>query len=86
MIPHHQPIKRSRSLAPLSRDHHDGLLLCWKIREGIRKAIEADRIRRYVAYCLEQQLALHFIEEEEVVFAVLAEDDPMAGSRAMARR
>ena len=33
------PIKRSEYLKPLSRDHHQGLLLCWKIRTGLKKGI-----------------------------------------------
>ena len=28
-----KPIKRSKQLAPLSREHHDGLMYVWKIRE-----------------------------------------------------
>jgi len=35
------PIKRHNSLQPLSRDHHDGLLLKWKINKGISKGVEA---------------------------------------------
>jgi len=35
-----KPIKRDKVLQPLSHDHHQGLLLCWKIRTGIKKGIE----------------------------------------------
>ncbi|GAA0564578.1 hemerythrin domain-containing protein [Chitinophaga japonensis] len=77
MITNRKPVKRSPALVPLSRDHHDGLLLCWKIREGTRKAVDADRIRRYVIHCFERELAAHFQEEEALVFTVLAADDPM---------
>jgi len=39
------PIKRSIALQPLSREHHHGLLLCWKIRTGLKKGIDIDRIK-----------------------------------------
>ncbi|CDF79955.1 hypothetical protein BN863_22430 [Formosa agariphila KMM 3901] len=32
-----KPLKRHKSLQPLSRDHHHGLLLAWKIRADLRK-------------------------------------------------
>ena len=39
-----KPIKRHKALQPLSRDHHHGLLLSWKIRAGFSKNIEPNRI------------------------------------------
>ena len=30
-----KPLKRSKELAPLSREHHDGLLFAWKIKQGL---------------------------------------------------
>ena len=41
------PIKRSEFLKPISREHHHGLLLCWKIRAGLKKGIEPERIKLY---------------------------------------
>lgn len=38
-------IKRTKALQPLSRDHHHGLLLCWKIRQGIKLNVEPERIK-----------------------------------------
>jgi hypothetical protein len=31
-----KPIKRNKHLKWLSRDHHFGLLACWKIRQGLK--------------------------------------------------
>ena len=65
------PIKRHKSLRPLSREHHDSLLLCWKIRRGLQKAVESGRIFDYVKYCAARNLMPHFEVEEQVVFPVL---------------
>ncbi|WP_241739476.1 hypothetical protein [Aestuariibaculum marinum] len=32
-----KPLKRHKALQPLSREHHYGLLLTWKIRTGFKK-------------------------------------------------
>ena len=43
-----KPIKRNKSIQSISREHHHGLLLCWKIRQGMKKNIEPQRIKVYV--------------------------------------
>lgn len=65
-------MKRNPSIAPLSRDHHFGLLFCWKIRQGIRNGIPCSRILPYIAYSWEQHLQPHFQEEEELLFPFLS--------------
>jgi len=70
-----RPIKRSKELMPLSREHHDGLLLVWKIKTGLSKAIEAKRIAGYVVFFYVSTLEAHFNLEEEFVFSLLPEDN-----------
>ena len=70
-----QPIKRSEYLKELSRDHHDGLLFCWEIKQGLSKKIELERLRKYVDYFWINHLEEHFKEEEELLFKHL--DDPL---------
>lgn len=72
-----KPIKRQKDLVPLSRDHHEGLLLCWKIRTGLKNEIERERIRNYVVYFFDHDLKEHFRQEEQLVFALLNEDEVM---------
>ena len=72
-----KPIKRHPAIAELSRDHHTGLLLVWKIREGIKKSIEAERIKRYVIYCFDTELEPHFKEEEELLFNKIAKENEL---------
>lgn len=58
-------------MRPLSRDHHDALMLCFKIRTGIKKQIEPDRIWKYAQWMFANHLEPHFRIEEEFVFPVL---------------
>lgn len=66
-----KPIKRNKYLQSLSRDHHHGLLLCWKIRSGFSKGIEVQRIKRYTDWFFVHHLLPHFVIEEEQVFPIL---------------
>jgi iron-sulfur cluster repair protein YtfE (RIC family) len=65
------PLKRNDNLLKLSRDHHAGLLFCWKIRQGVKYHIETDRMIKYVKYFWNHHLATHFREEEEFLFPPL---------------
>tara|TARA_R100000935_G_C2769258_1_gene136967 strand:- start:114 stop:590 length:477 start_codon:yes stop_codon:yes gene_type:complete len=71
------PIKRHESLKHLSRDHHHGLLLCWKIREGLKKGIDPVRIKAYTRFFYEGQLVPHFEFEEKEVFTLLDKNHPL---------
>lgn len=71
-----KPIKRKKALRALSREHHFGLLLCWKIRQGMAKGADLSRIRNYVEWFWENNLKLHFELEEKYLFALLEEANP----------
>ncbi len=77
-----KPLKRSAALRPLSIDHHQGLLLCWKIRTGIKKRIDPERISSYVGWFYKNHLLPHFEIEELHVFPVLGMDHELV-KRAM---
>ncbi len=68
------PIKRHGSLINLSREHHYGLLLCWKIRAGYRKNIDVSRIRSYAEWFYKNHLLVHFEVEEKYVFSILGNE------------
>ena len=72
------PIKRHDALKPLSRDHHHGLLLCWKIREGLKRKIELDRIKKYTDFFFTSQLRPHFRFEESEIFPLLGDSHSMS--------
>lgn len=63
------PLKRDENLLKLSRDHHAGLLFCWKIRQGVKYHIAIERMIQYVKYFWDHHFATHFKEEEEFLFA-----------------
>lgn len=78
-----KPIKRHQALKPISRDHHFGLLLCWKIRQGFLKNIELDRIKKYTDWFYNVHLKEHFDLEEKYIFSILSPNDKLV-KRALA--
>ncbi|MFI0428669.1 hemerythrin domain-containing protein [Mariniflexile sp. HMF6888] len=66
-----KPLKRHKALQPLSREHHHGLLLSWKIRAGFSKNIAPERIKVYADWFFKTHLMPHFEMEEQFVFPVL---------------
>ena len=72
-----KPIKRHKSLQPVSREHHHGLLLTWKIREGLKKEVGVDRIVDYVRWFWKTYLDAHFEFEEKHLFPILGNDDEL---------
>jgi len=64
-----KPIKRSAEIMPLSREHHFSLLFSWKILQGLKNGTSTDRIADYVAYFWENNLRLHFEQEEVALFS-----------------
>lgn len=69
-----QPIKRSSELAPLSREHHEGLLFVWKIRQGLKNGTDVNEIARFVQWFWMTDLKRHFQQEETVLSPLLPED------------
>jgi hemerythrin-like domain-containing protein len=69
-----KPIKRSKELVPLSKEHHDGLLLGWKIKQGIRNGTDVTLISKYIQWFWENELEQHFRKEEEVLVPHLPAD------------
>ena len=72
-----KPIKRSESLKPLSREHHHGLLFCWKIRTGFEKNVDVSRIKKYADWFYQNYLIPHFELEEQYVFPILGNENEL---------
>lgn len=72
-----EPIVRHKALQPLSRDHHHGLLLCWKIRQGFRRNIEISRMKRYASWFWRNHLLPHFEAEEKYIFVLLDNENEL---------
>ncbi len=73
-----KPIKRTSYLQPLSREHHDGLLFVWKIREGLNNNIDFERLRKYVAWFWKNHMRPHFFQEENILVPRLATEHPLS--------
>lgn len=71
------PIKRHDAIVNFSREHHYVLLLCWKIREGIKRKVAPSRIAAYISFFFENNLQQHFHEEETVLFSRLPGNDKL---------
>ncbi|MCK0162142.1 hemerythrin domain-containing protein [Allomuricauda sp. F6463D] len=72
----HTPIKRHNALQGVSREHHQGLLLCWKIRTGLSKNIQPERIKTYVDWFYKTYFIPHFKLEETYIFPILGPNHP----------
>ena len=69
-----KPLKRSKYLVDISRDHHHGLLFCWKIREGFKNDIAVTRIKQYADWFWQVHLIDHFKIEEHYIFPILGNE------------
>lgn len=72
------PIKRSKQLVPLSREHHDALLFIWKIRRGLKSGTPARTIAEYIKWFRVNHLDKHFHQEENLLLPYLPAEDPLA--------
>ncbi len=72
-----KPIKRHLSLQSLSRDHQEGLMICWKIKKGIEENVPCEKMEKHVNWFFETKLFPHFQIEEKVVFVVLGSENEL---------
>jgi hemerythrin-like domain-containing protein len=71
------PIKRSTQLAPLSREHHDGLLFVWKIKQGLQNNTSIDTLCKYSLWYWRHHIKPHFYQEEKILIPCMPADHPM---------
>lgn len=70
-----QPLKRDKSLVPLSREHHFGLLFCWKLKQGLANGTSFEIMRQYIQYFWSTILKAHCQEEELILERLLPKND-----------
>jgi hemerythrin-like domain-containing protein len=73
-----KPIKRSKELAPLSREHHDGLMYVRKIREGIKNRTSISKLKQYTIWFWQQHIKPHFYQEERILLPHMPLDHELA--------
>jgi len=72
-----KPLKRSKELAPLSREHHDGLLFAWKIKQGLANGTSIETLCDYTRWYWTNHLEAHFKDEETVLVKFLPADNSL---------
>ena len=72
-----KPLKRSKELAPLSREHHDGLLFAWKIKQGLANGTFIETLSNYTRWFWTNHFKPHFKDEETVLVKFLPADNPL---------
>ena len=72
-----KPLKRSKELAPLSREHHDGLLFAWKTKQGLANGTSIETLCNYTRWFWSNHIKPHFKEEEKVLVKFLPEDNAL---------
>ena len=78
MMEETKPIKRSKELAPLSREHHDGLLYVWKIREGLKNNTPVSKLKEYTFWYWKQHIKPHFFQEEKILLPHMPANNELA--------
>lgn len=73
-----KPIKRCKQLIPLSREHHDGLLFVWKLRQGLKNNTTVGVLRNFCNWYWTQHIKPHFHQEEKILLQYIARDHKMA--------
>lgn len=73
-----KPIKRSVQLQPLSREHHDGLLFAWKLKQGIENRVPTDTLKRFTSWYWGHHIKPHFFQEERVLLKYMPATHPLA--------
>jgi hemerythrin-like domain-containing protein len=73
-----KPIRRSVELQPLSREHHDGLLFIWKLRQGLNYKIPTVVLRDYVSWYWKHHIKPHFFQEEKILLPYIEPAHPLA--------
>lgn len=64
-------MKRHPQLQPLSREHHNGLLMALLLNKGIKKAAATDVMAAFILHYWQTNLQQHFEEEETVLIPLL---------------
>lgn len=73
-----KPIKRSVHLQPLSREHHDGLLFVWKIRQGLSNHTNIEKLKEFTGWFWRNHIKPHFFQEEKILLPFLPASHPMS--------
>jgi hemerythrin-like domain-containing protein len=60
-------MKRNENLETLSWEHHDGLVVAFRLQQGIKKGTQAVLLSKYILHFWEHALQRHFWQEEQTL-------------------
>lgn len=63
-----KPIKRHPALQNLSREHHTVLIFELRLKKGIQKKVDLERLNKYIDWFWNDYLLSHFQLEEKYLF------------------
>jgi hemerythrin-like domain-containing protein len=72
-----KPLKRSKELTPLSREHHEGLLFVWKIKQGLANQTPLETLCNYTRWFWANHFKSHFKNEESLLVKYLPVANPL---------
>jgi hemerythrin-like domain-containing protein len=64
-------MKRNKNLETLSWEHHDGLVLAFRLEKGVKNQVEDTTIGEYLLHVWDHVLQHHFWQEEEMLIKPL---------------
>lgn len=67
-------MKRNQNLETLSWEHHDGLVVAFRLQQGVKKGIDSKILSNYILNIWEHALQHHFWQEEEIIGSNLKEN------------
>lgn len=70
--------KRSKQLAILSNEHHNGLLFVAKLRYGLEECIPLEKLQEDCKYYWKKHISLHFLQEEQVLLQYISPQHDLA--------
>ena len=60
-------MKRNKNLRTLSWEHHDGLVVAFRLQQGLKKGVKIPEMARYILHIWKNTLQLHFQREENAI-------------------
>jgi hemerythrin-like domain-containing protein len=64
-------VKRNENLKTLSWEHHDGLVVAFRLKQGLKAGIPRKTLCEYIIHVWENTLVHHFWQEEQCINSIL---------------
>jgi len=65
----------AKTMEVFSDEHHQGMMLSWRIQQGLKNGVPLDRIWKYVNWFWKSFLSDHLALEEELLYPILPSEN-----------